>query len=182
MGRSRDQAFLRGVGATSDGIFLDEVTQAMGQNVFYAPSVFNYFPAEYRIPGTDVVAPPMGVHNTNTVLARSNFVFGMLWRCSKPCSSVSMIVATGPTSRTVPSYPATLTMSPGPASFKRGHLSGRRLRRLSSARRMARPRNSWSRLRTTISIGLSCLLLAGTASAQSAQSAPARRTCRRDVI
>jgi len=72
-------AFLRGVGATSDGIFLDEVTQAMGQNVFYAPSVFNYFPAEYRIPGTDIVAPPMGVHNTNTVLARSNFVFGMLW-------------------------------------------------------------------------------------------------------
>ena len=72
-------AFLRGVGTASDGIFLDEVTQAMGQNVFYAPSVFNYFPAEYRIPGTDVVAPPMGAHNTNTVLARSNFVFGMLW-------------------------------------------------------------------------------------------------------
>lgn len=72
-------AFLRGVGVASDGIFLDEVTQAMGQNVFYAPSVFNYFPAEYRIPGTDVVAPPMGVHNTNTVLARSNFVYAMLW-------------------------------------------------------------------------------------------------------
>ena len=29
--------------------------------------------------GTDVVPPPMGAHNTNTVLARSNFVFGMLW-------------------------------------------------------------------------------------------------------
>jgi uncharacterized protein (DUF1800 family) len=72
-------ALLRGVGATSDGIALDEVTRAMGQNVFYAPSVFNYFPAEYRIPGTDVVAPPMGAHNTNTVLARSNFVYGMLW-------------------------------------------------------------------------------------------------------
>jgi hypothetical protein len=72
-------AVLRGIGTASDGIFLDEVTQAMGQNVFYAPSVFNYFPAEYRIPGTDIVAPPMGVHNTNTVLARSNFVFEMLY-------------------------------------------------------------------------------------------------------
>jgi hypothetical protein len=72
-------AFLRGVGAASDGYRLDEVTKAMGQNVFYAPSVFNYFPAEYRIPGTDVVAPPMGIHNTNTVLARSNFVYAMLW-------------------------------------------------------------------------------------------------------
>jgi len=72
-------AFLRGVGAASDGNSLDEVTQAMGQNVFYAPSVFNYFPAEYRIPGTDIVAPPMGLHNTNTVLARSNFIYYMLY-------------------------------------------------------------------------------------------------------
>jgi hypothetical protein len=46
----------------------------MGQNVFYAPTVFNYFPADYKVPGTSLVAPPMGVHNTNTVLARANFV------------------------------------------------------------------------------------------------------------
>jgi hypothetical protein len=72
-------AFLRSVGVASDGIELGEVAQAMGQNVFYAPSVFNYFPAEYRIPGTDIVAPPMGVHNTNTVLARSNFIYYMLY-------------------------------------------------------------------------------------------------------
>jgi uncharacterized protein (DUF1800 family) len=72
-------AMLRGIGATSDGIFLDEVTRAMGQDVFYPPSVFNYYPSEYRIPMTDVVAPPMALHNTNTVLARSNFAFGMLW-------------------------------------------------------------------------------------------------------
>jgi hypothetical protein len=83
-GRFREPAlyvtgFLRGVGTASDGIGLEEVTKAMGQNVFYAPSVFNYFPAEYRIPGTDVVAPPMGIHNTNTVLARTNFAFWMLW-------------------------------------------------------------------------------------------------------
>jgi uncharacterized protein (DUF1800 family) len=72
-------AFLRALGAQSDGIGLDEAAKAMGQNVFYAPTVFNYFPAEFRIPGTDVVAPPMGIHNTNTVLARSNFVYAMLY-------------------------------------------------------------------------------------------------------
>lgn len=72
-------AFLRGAGVASDGYQLDDVTRAMGQNVFYAPSVFNYYPAEYRIPGTDIVAPPMGIHNANTVLARSNFVYAMLW-------------------------------------------------------------------------------------------------------
>ena len=72
-------AMLRGIGVSSDGIFLDDVTRSMGQDVFYPPSVFNYFPAEYRIPGTDIVAPPMGLHNTNTVLARSNFAYWMLW-------------------------------------------------------------------------------------------------------
>jgi len=72
-------AFLRATAAASDGMHLDEVTRAMGQNPFYAPSVFNYYPSEYRIPGTDIVAPPMALHNANTVLARSNFVYWMLW-------------------------------------------------------------------------------------------------------
>lgn len=70
---------LRSLGGSSDGIGLDEYAQGMGQNVFYAPTVFNYFPADYRVPGTAVVAPPMGIHNTNTVLARSNFVTHLLW-------------------------------------------------------------------------------------------------------
>jgi uncharacterized protein (DUF1800 family) len=65
---------LRGLGATSDGIGLDDDVKAMGQNVFYPPSVFNYYPADYKVPGTSLIAPPMGIHNTNTVLARSNFV------------------------------------------------------------------------------------------------------------
>lgn len=39
-------------------------------------------------------------------------VLGTLWRFSRPSSSVSITVATGPTSRTVPSMPATKTRSP----------------------------------------------------------------------
>ena len=65
---------LRSLGANSDGIGLDEITRSMGQNVFYPPTVFNYYPADYKVPGTTLIAPPMGIHNTNTVLARSNFV------------------------------------------------------------------------------------------------------------
>jgi uncharacterized protein (DUF1800 family) len=83
-GRFRDPALfvtavLRALGAASDGIGLDEATKSMGQDVFYSPTVFNYFPAEFKIPGTSVIAPPMGIHNTNTVLARSNFVYGLLY-------------------------------------------------------------------------------------------------------
>jgi len=70
---------LRALGAGSDGIGLDEYAKAMGQNVFYPPTVFNYFPADYKVPGTTLTAPPMGIHNTNTVLARSNFVNQLLY-------------------------------------------------------------------------------------------------------
>ena len=72
-------AVLRALGANSDGIGLDEVVKSMGQDPFYPPTVFNYFPADYKVPGTSLVAPPMGIHNTNTVLARSNFVTRLLW-------------------------------------------------------------------------------------------------------
>jgi len=65
---------VRSLGAGSDGIGLDEAAKSMGQNVFYPPTVFNYFPADYKVPGTQLIAPPMGIHNTNTVLARANFV------------------------------------------------------------------------------------------------------------
>ena len=71
-------ALLRGLNAASDGNRLYEPTRAMGQDVYYAPSVFNYYPAEYRIPGTPLVAPQFGIHNTNTVLHRANFVYEML--------------------------------------------------------------------------------------------------------
>jgi uncharacterized protein (DUF1800 family) len=70
---------LRALGANSDGIGLDEVARSMGQNAFYAPTVFNYFPADYKVPGTTLIAPPMGIHNTNTVLARANFVNQLLY-------------------------------------------------------------------------------------------------------
>ena len=70
---------LRQLGATSDGAGLDRPAKAMGQDVFYSPTVFNYYPAEYRIPGTSLVAPQFGIHNTNTVLHRMNFAYDMIY-------------------------------------------------------------------------------------------------------
>ena len=71
-------AILRGLGAITDGNRLYEPAGAMGQDVFYSPTVFNYYPADYRIPGTSLVAPQFGIHNTNTVLHRANFVSEMI--------------------------------------------------------------------------------------------------------
>jgi uncharacterized protein (DUF1800 family) len=69
---------LRGLDAVTDGNRLYEPAGAMGQDVFYSPTVFNYYPADYRIPGTTLVAPQFGIHNTNTVLHRANFVSEMI--------------------------------------------------------------------------------------------------------
>lgn len=72
-------SLLRALSATSDGIGFVDATQGMGQDVFYAPSVFNYYPADYRIPGTSIVAPQFGIHNTNTVFSRLQFAYDMIY-------------------------------------------------------------------------------------------------------
>ena len=72
-------SMLRQLDAQSDGAGLERAARAMGQDVYYAPTVFNYYPAEYVIPGTALVAPQFGIHNTNTVLHRMNFAYDMIY-------------------------------------------------------------------------------------------------------
>jgi hypothetical protein len=66
----------------SDGVF-DWVMYEMGQNVHNPPSVFNYFPPDYVVPGTDILGPEFAVTNTSSSFARNNhifnFAFGSLW-------------------------------------------------------------------------------------------------------
>lgn len=71
-------SMLRQLDATSDGNRLYEPSRAMGQDVYYAPSVFGYYAADYKIPGTTLAAPQFGIHNTNTVLHRANFASEMI--------------------------------------------------------------------------------------------------------
>lgn len=46
----------------------------LGQHAFRPPSVFNYYPADYPVPGTSLVGPAFGIHGTSTALARINFI------------------------------------------------------------------------------------------------------------
>lgn len=66
----------------SDGVF-DWVMYNMGQNVYYPPSVFNYFPPDYAVPGTDIIGPEFALANTSSSFARINhvfdFAFGTIW-------------------------------------------------------------------------------------------------------
>jgi hypothetical protein len=71
---------LRALDGASDGVYLTGQASGMGQNVFFAPSVFNYYPPNYNIPGTTLLGPEFGIQNAATSFARSNFansiVFG----------------------------------------------------------------------------------------------------------
>jgi uncharacterized protein (DUF1800 family) len=73
---------LRAFNATSDGV-LDTLTiegsaigsAAMSQDVFRAPSVFNYYAPDYEVPGqAGLYGPAFGIFSSRTSLSRANFV------------------------------------------------------------------------------------------------------------
>jgi uncharacterized protein (DUF1800 family) len=77
-GRLREPAqfitnLLRVSGASSDG-YLNPNSANLDQNVFQPATVFNYYPADYVLPGTTLAAPTFGILSTTTSLRRANFV------------------------------------------------------------------------------------------------------------
>jgi uncharacterized protein (DUF1800 family) len=75
---------MRGLGARSDGILLRSSIAAMGQPIFWAPTVFNFYPPSYEIPGSGKVAPEFFIQDAATGLARSNFVNQLLFHSGAP--------------------------------------------------------------------------------------------------
>jgi uncharacterized protein (DUF1800 family) len=61
-------------GATTDGTGFSNWGGNMGQSLFNSGSVFNFFPPQNLIPGTPLNGPEFAIFNTNTALARTNFV------------------------------------------------------------------------------------------------------------
>jgi len=50
-------------------------TSNMGQNLFYSPSVFNYYSPFYQIPGTTQVAPEFQILSQSTSFDRANYAY-----------------------------------------------------------------------------------------------------------
>ena len=46
----------------------------MGQIPFRSPTVFNFFPPDYVVPGTSMLGPEFALMTTGTTIARANFV------------------------------------------------------------------------------------------------------------
>ena len=65
---------LRGLNGRSDGVYVSRQLSGMGQNLFYSPSVFNYYPPDKVLPTTGSTAPEFAILNSATVFNRANFI------------------------------------------------------------------------------------------------------------
>lgn len=88
-GRLREPAMLipavfRALNGVSDGQEIWWWGVMLQQPVFNAPSVFNFFPPDYPVPGTAIVGPAFGVFSANTGLTRLNFLTSVLWWSHAP--------------------------------------------------------------------------------------------------
>ena len=65
--------------ATSDGSGFESKGAGMSQDIFNSGSVFNFFPPENLIPQTTLNGPEFAIFNTNTSLARVNFINSIVY-------------------------------------------------------------------------------------------------------
>jgi hypothetical protein len=69
----------RGLGVASDGVYFRAQSNPLGQFVFYPPSVFNFYPPDFVVPGTQLLGPEFGVQTTTTAINRANFANTLLF-------------------------------------------------------------------------------------------------------
>ncbi len=65
--------------ATTDGTGFNNWASNMSQGLFNSPSVFNFFPPDSLIPQTTLNGPEFAILNTNTSLARVNFINSIVY-------------------------------------------------------------------------------------------------------
>ena len=72
-------SMLRNLGGQSDGVYLRSQAKSMQQDLFTPPSVFNYFPPSYVIPGLTTLGPEFGIQDAISALNRANFVYQLVY-------------------------------------------------------------------------------------------------------
>jgi uncharacterized protein (DUF1800 family) len=65
--------------ATTDGTGFEYFGSTMSQDIFNSPSTFNFFPPQSLIPQTTLNGPEFAIFNTNTSLARVNFINSIVY-------------------------------------------------------------------------------------------------------
>ncbi|MEO8486900.1 MAG: DUF1800 family protein [Betaproteobacteria bacterium] len=70
---------LRALNGLTDGSALGDRASNLNQRPYYAPTVFNYFQPDATVPGTSILAPEFAIYNSNSAVARTNLVYGLVY-------------------------------------------------------------------------------------------------------
>jgi uncharacterized protein (DUF1800 family) len=81
-------ALARALNASTDGVFLRAQANAMSQPVFQAPSVFNFYPPDYIVPGTTILGPEFALQNTSSAFSRINYANSLVFSAINPDQTV----------------------------------------------------------------------------------------------
>jgi uncharacterized protein (DUF1800 family) len=66
--------YVRGLGATGQGYGLAERSAQLEQQVFGAPTVFNFFQPDFQVPGTTILGPPIQIYTESNAVRRNNLI------------------------------------------------------------------------------------------------------------
>jgi hypothetical protein len=69
----------RTLNAQTDGVYLRYASGALAQNIFYSPTVFNYYAADNTLSGSNVLAPEFDIYDSASALNRSNVAYSLLY-------------------------------------------------------------------------------------------------------
>ncbi|MEO8751658.1 MAG: DUF1800 family protein [Casimicrobiaceae bacterium] len=79
---------LRSLSALTDGNRLEGSTSNLNQRPYYSPTVFNYFMPDSKVPGTSILGPEFGIHNTVSAVGRANLVYQLIYGGFNPDTTI----------------------------------------------------------------------------------------------
>ncbi len=85
----------RALSAKTDGQFFQSQANALGQIVFDAPTVFNYYPPEHVIASNKINSPEFAIFNSNTSITRANSANTILMGNATIAATTTMFQSTG---------------------------------------------------------------------------------------
>ena len=88
-------AMARATQAKSDGVYFRAQASSLSQNVFYAPSVFNFYSPAYQVPGTALIGPEFQLLTSATAIARANVANSLLFSTNGIAPDSTVFGATG---------------------------------------------------------------------------------------
>ncbi|HEV8502197.1 MAG TPA: DUF1800 family protein [Casimicrobiaceae bacterium] len=75
-------SLVRSLSGVTDGNTLSDLTNSLGQRVYYSPTVFNYFQPDTTVQavGKTLNEPEFGIHDSNTAVGRANLVYRLVYQ------------------------------------------------------------------------------------------------------